>query len=763
MSSSVGESASPRSFARRRPHVAFVLLTLAVGLAVARLLLNVEPGLNVEYFEGGQTAPSIRAIDAQPSTGSIERRWPPIAPGTFRVRWYGFLGITEPGSYTFTVTADDGARLVVDGSPLIDTGDSRGTFTQSATANLTAGLHAVVIDYRQAGGDYAFDWRWSTGGGGLEAVPSWRLVPRRGAWAAQRAARWIDAALIVASMLLAGWIAFRNKSAVYGGARRHPMAAVFLLFLAMTVVQTWPLASDPAHLSRNDNADTVLNEWALSWVAHQAVRDPLHLFDANIFYPERYTLAYSESMIVQAAMAAPLLWSGLSPVLVYNLLVIAGFALNGFVMTWVMRRWTGDMPASIAAGILFAFNSNILTRLPHMQALHVEFLPVALLAWDLLLREERVKHALLFGAAVALQSLTSVYLLVFTFSAVSAAVIARASEWAGSRFRRVVPLVLLAAVVAAAMTVPFLLPYLWTHEQQGFERSLDDARNLAATLGSYLASPSQLHYGLWSHRWFDSPSALFPGVTAVLLALVAIVRGVAFRDRRARLGLALLVCGLLLSFGPKVPGYSVLFTYVPLFRVVRVVSSFGYIALVGLAIVAGYGMMELRAIAGMRAWRPVAAAVFCALFVEPLSAPLELVRFTGIPHIYDLLKDDHDAVVVEVPFYTASAGFQQAGYMLSSTRHWRPMLNGYSGYRPASYYETADALAGFPSAASLAWLRQRGVTHLFVQLGAYGDDVPSRLAEMPGVFQVASDRGIALYRISAPASASSSASRSADR
>ena len=330
----------------------------------------------------------------------------------------------------------------------------------------------MVIDYRQAGGDYAFEWTWSHDGGRGEAVPAWRLLPRRGAWSWQRTAPILDAATVAFAVALALWLLSQYRARIVANVHDHPMAATLLLFVAMAVVQTWPLARDPAHLSRNDNADTVLNEWALSWVAHQVVHDPVHLFDANIFYPERYTLAYSESMIVQAAMAAPLLWSGLSPVLVYNLLVIAGFALNGWVMTWVMRRWTGDVMASVTAGMLFAFNSNILTRIPHMQALHVEFLPLALFAWDLLLRDPRLRHAVSFGALFALQSLTSVYLLVFTFSAVGAAVLARASEWAGARFRRIAPLVLVAGAVAGAIATPFLLPYLWTHEEQGFERSL---------------------------------------------------------------------------------------------------------------------------------------------------------------------------------------------------------------------------------------------------------------------------------------------------
>ena len=64
--------------------------------------------------------------------------------------------------------------------------------------------------------------------------------------------------------------------------RRWP---ILLLFAAFAVLHTWPLATAPGSLSRNDNADTILNEWTIAWVAHQAIADLPDLFDANIFYP----------------------------------------------------------------------------------------------------------------------------------------------------------------------------------------------------------------------------------------------------------------------------------------------------------------------------------------------------------------------------------------------------------------------------------------------------------------------------------------------
>src|SRR5258708_39102818 len=100
------------------------------------------------------------------------------------------------------------------------------------------------------------------------------------------------------------------------------------LFVLLAVAHTWPLATAPGRLSRNDTADTVHHEWILAWDAHQLAHDPRRLFDANIFYPEPDTLAYSHHLIVQGVLAAPLLWLGAPPRLAYHLLLTAVLALT---------------------------------------------------------------------------------------------------------------------------------------------------------------------------------------------------------------------------------------------------------------------------------------------------------------------------------------------------------------------------------------------------------------------------------------------------
>ena len=87
--------------------------------------------------------------------------------------------------------------------------------------------------------------------------------------------------------------------------------SLLALFSALAVLHTWPLASELGTLSRHDNADAVLNEWIVAWTAHVLPREPWRLFDAPIFYPEPNTLAFSEHLIVQSLMGAPLIWLGL--------------------------------------------------------------------------------------------------------------------------------------------------------------------------------------------------------------------------------------------------------------------------------------------------------------------------------------------------------------------------------------------------------------------------------------------------------------------
>ena len=135
---------------------------------------------------------------------------------------------------------------------------------------------------------------------------------------------------------------------------RRYVALTLLLFTALTAVMTFPQV---LHMrdSVHDDGDPLLNAWTLSWVAHQLPRDPVRLFDANIFYPERWTLAYSETLLLPAVVAAPLRWIGAGPILVHNIVLLSGFVLSGVGMACLVRALTGNAAAGVLSGLIFAF------------------------------------------------------------------------------------------------------------------------------------------------------------------------------------------------------------------------------------------------------------------------------------------------------------------------------------------------------------------------------------------------------------------------
>jgi hypothetical protein len=304
------------------------------------------------------------------------------------------------------------------------------------------------------------------------------------------------------------------------------------------------------------------------------------------------------------------------------------------------------------------------------------------------------------------------------------------------------PLALAAALGGVALAL-FLTPYRHLHNQ-GYVRSLDEVAWFAASARDYLTTPSRFH------SWAGGDTGLFPGAVALSLATVAIVSGRAFTDARARMCLAFGICGVTLSFGPAVaPGYETLYRLVPALQAIRTSSRFGYLGLVAVAVAGGYGLALLRRwLASSRFWNRVVSGVVLALvFLEPLAAPISYTRFDGIRAIYKAPAAESGAIVVEMPVPPPEAQFRNAPFLLNSTLNWKPLVNGYSGFIPASYVEHYLAMQGFPDRRALDALRAGRVTHVFV----HRDQIDARTAEAidrePSLHRIGADGPIVLYTV----------------
>jgi hypothetical protein len=73
-------------------------------------------------------------------------------------------------------------------------------------------------------------------------------------------------------------------------------------------------------------------------------------------------------------------------------------------------------------------------------------------------------------------------------------------------------------------------------------------------------------------------------------------------------------------------------------------------------------------------------------------------------------------------------------YMLHSTRHWQPMVNGYSGIVPPRHERLFRILTAFPDTASLQELERLGVGYAVLHRGFYSDADWARVVERAAAF-----------------------------
>jgi hypothetical protein len=533
------------------------------------------------------------------------------------------------------------------------------------------------------------------------------------------------------------------------------------LCLLLAIVHTWPLATAPGTLSRNDNGDTQLNEWILAWVAHQLPIAPARLFDANIFYPARDTLAFSEPLIVPALMGAPMQWLGATPVLVFNVLLIAGFALTAWAGSALVESWTGERVAGLLAGSMFAFNTHTLTRLAHIQGIHAWGLPLALLSADRIITRALLRDTVALAGWMAAMAYTSGYLLVFASVMIAVVIVARLTDVA-RRPGRILAGFGLAAALAVIASFPIYIPYHRVARDQGMVRSLESVSDFSATPKGYLAAAGRIHFHTWSGGFFRDPvDSFFPGVVVLVLAALAVWRAFSRREesedhaiarRRVVMLAGIAVTGFVLSLGTRTPAYGWLFQVFPPMQGLRAAARFGNLFLLGMAALAGIGLAgTLRRMASRRALL-LGVALATLANLESLRAPFEYTRFDGIPAIYSLLAHEPGRVVlVEAPFYPPQAVFENAGYVLASTAHWRPLMNGYSGYIPASYRTYAASFWFFPEDSAVQEMRRAGVTHVMVHPQRFYQDaqtVMNKITASPYLERIAIGRnGDILYRL----------------
>ena len=125
----------------------------------------------------------------------------------------------------------------------------------------------------------------------------------------------------------------------------------------------------------------------------------------------------------------------------------------------------------------------------------------------------------------------------------------------------------------------------------------------------------------------------------------------------------------------------------------------------------------------------------------------------GFEPVYRTLATLPPGPVIETPFYYIESMFPlHAKYMMNSTTHWMPLVNGYSDYIPPDFVQNVMTLAPFPTPEGLKLLKPMGARYALIHLYGYNEsnrrDEELRLNAMREYLRLLYDgEGTRLYEI----------------
>lgn len=328
-------------------------------------------------------------------------------------------------------------------------------------------------------------------------------------------------------------------------------AAVLSGYLAASALLLRRVLAQSGTMIAGDAGDPVLNASILWW---NAVTVPFSTrwWNAPYFYLTQSVSSFTENLVGIAPIASPIYWMTEDPLRTYNLSFFLAWPLSAFSVYLLVRFLTRRSDAAFLAGLAYSFTPYRATALAHLQMLSSYYMPLVLLGLHGYVERRQRRWLVIFGAAWLLQSLANGYMMVLGAVLIGLWVFFFCSTRDG---RRALPPIAVTWLIASLPLVPILLKYRAVHEYYGLRRNLLELSGFSYPAAAFGHTPSLVW--VWHHVLPESQQNLFPGITAVVLVVAAIVSSLACRSgaaarpalRRLRLGLvvvgALSVAGFL--------------------------------------------------------------------------------------------------------------------------------------------------------------------------------------------------------------------------
>ncbi|HKW02375.1 MAG TPA: hypothetical protein VJN96_21305 [Vicinamibacterales bacterium] len=326
------------------------------------------------------------------------------------------------------------------------------------------------------------------------------------------------------------------------GAFRLDRAPVVVgAYIVLAVVMTWPLSLHLKRFIAWDLGDPAFICWVMMWTGGQVLKllhgdvNALHdYWNGNIFSPERLTIAYSEHFTPQMLQALPIFAATGNMVLCYNLLFLSTIVLAGWGMYLLVRELTGRPLAAFVAGLAFAFAPYRISEGSHLQVLSSQWMPLALYGFRRYFVTGRTRPLVGASTALTIQNLSCGYYLLFFAPFAGAYCLYEMADRRLLRNARVWASLTIAAVAVAAITWPFVSPYLKVRRHGEGVRSVQESVEFSADIYAFGTASTKSIEGDVVAAFPKGEGEGFMGFAILALAGVAVVWGIGRARAEAR-------------------------------------------------------------------------------------------------------------------------------------------------------------------------------------------------------------------------------------
>jgi hypothetical protein len=493
-------------------------------------------------------------------------------------------------------------------------------------------------------------------------------------------------------------------------------AIPLLIILGVSFWSLWAVLQSPSNALVNAG-DDILITWIIGQHIEKIPGDLPNIFDGNIFYPYKNTLAYSDFFLPSALIAyVPVKLTQL-PILGYNLNLLVGQALTIAVLYLWFLEITKNKLSSLVASVAFGVSQIRIHYYAHLQMWSLQwFLLASWMFWKFT-HLKKTRFLYLSGFFIVIQFWESV-LPVYFFITIAGFILLTNRQVLKNNWKHFLG----AFVLVVILIFPLLKTYLQVSTELGVARSIRDAAHFSMSLDD-----------VW-RAYFS------PGLYLVFIISLLTVSDKIFGKNKVMFWLlSVMLFGFIMSLGPvlKWEGstfkifdklflplpYGFFYFMVPGFTALRTPLRWFWLS--------GFAASGMISVILSFYKSKVNNLVFIGLFfiallggrkvpvVATASAP------SDYPRVYEFIESLPKDVVLELPIYTWGQGEsakEEFWRMLYSLKHKKELVNGFTGLMPEERQELIGEIENdFPDPGLILKLSNIGVDYVVVHKDKIND------------------------------------------